>query len=183
MFGRTPTPDQPEDRSTEQTPERRKKSLEEWHSLVMERIEEAIERGDFDNLPGKGKPLDLRENPNEPAEMRMANRLLKNNELAPAWIMDRKTLIYECDLLRHDLERQWRWYMEVAAQPPTPEEWVELAAEWAHLIQAWEKQIAELNRRILNLNLTLPIWRMELMRLNLDRELKRIGARRQLIEE
>jgi DnaJ family protein C protein 28 len=149
----------------------------------MERIEEAIERGDFDNLPGKGKPLDLRENPNEPVEMRMANRLLKNNELAPAWIMDRKALIFESDLLRHELERQWRWHTEEIAHLSTVEERVELAAEWTLLIRAWEEQIADLNRRILNLNLTLPIWRMELMRLNLDRELKRIGARRQLSEE
>jgi DnaJ homolog subfamily C member 28 len=182
MFGRKPTPDQPEDRSTEQMPERRKKSLEEWHSLVMERIEEAIERGDFDNLPGKGKPLDLRQNPNEPAEMRMANRLLKNNELAPAWIMDRKILIAECDLLRQEIERHWRWFSTAAEQTTEAEETAELSITWAAFIHVWEEQIVDLNRRILNLNLTLPIWRMELMRLNLDRELKRINARRQLGE-
>ena len=34
----------------------------DWsESLVERRIREAVERGDFDDLPGAGKPLDLRD--------------------------------------------------------------------------------------------------------------------------
>jgi hypothetical protein len=31
-------------------------------TLVEKRIREAMEKGEFDNLPGKGEPLDLSEN-------------------------------------------------------------------------------------------------------------------------
>jgi hypothetical protein len=32
-------------------------------SLVEKKIREAIEQGEFDDLPGKGKPVDTSENP------------------------------------------------------------------------------------------------------------------------
>ena len=42
------------------------------YDAVEEKIREAMERGDFDNLPGKGKPLDLTDWQNTPEEQRMA---------------------------------------------------------------------------------------------------------------
>ena len=41
-------------------------------------IREAMERGDFDNLPGKGKPLDLSDWENTPVHLRMSYSVLKN---------------------------------------------------------------------------------------------------------
>ena len=47
--------------------------------LAERKIEEAIERGDFDDLPGAGRPLDLDDlDPMLPEELRMAYRILKN---------------------------------------------------------------------------------------------------------
>ena len=37
-----------------------------------------MERGEFDNLPGKGKPIDLTEYFETPEEIRLANSVLKN---------------------------------------------------------------------------------------------------------
>ena len=34
-------------------------------SITEKAISEAIEKGEFDDLPGKGKPIDLKENPFE----------------------------------------------------------------------------------------------------------------------
>jgi DnaJ homolog subfamily C member 28 len=159
---------------------RKNKSLEEWNDLVTQRIEEAIERGDFDNLPGKGKPLNLETNPNEPAEVQMAHRLLKNNELAPSWMLDRRRLLDESEALRAQLQHKWRWYSDEYAAEEDATERALMVEEWAAWLILWEEAIVDLNRRILDLNLSLPIWRMELLRLNLDRELTRVGARRNL---
>jgi hypothetical protein len=41
-------------------------------------IKDAMERGEFDNLPGKGKPVDLTEYFETPEEVRLANSVLKN---------------------------------------------------------------------------------------------------------
>jgi hypothetical protein len=46
--------------------------------IVEALIKEAMERGEFDNLPGKGKPIDLTEYFETPEEVRLANSVLKN---------------------------------------------------------------------------------------------------------
>ena len=52
-------------------------------SAIEQRIREAIERGDFDNLSGKGKPIDLDAYFNTPEDLRMAYSILKSNEFVP----------------------------------------------------------------------------------------------------
>lgn len=46
--------------------------------IVEALIKEAQERGEFDNLPGKGKPIDLTEYFEMPEETRVAQSVLKN---------------------------------------------------------------------------------------------------------
>jgi Domain of unknown function (DUF1992). len=46
--------------------------------IVEAIIKEAMERGEFDNLPGQGKPIDLTEYFETPEEVRLANSVLKN---------------------------------------------------------------------------------------------------------
>jgi hypothetical protein len=52
-------------------------------ALVEGRIEAAIARGEFDNLPGAGRPLALDDDPLVPQELRVAYRLLKNAGYVP----------------------------------------------------------------------------------------------------
>lgn len=47
--------------------------------FVEEKIKKAVENGEFDNLPGKGKPLDLTDDmPGLSPELKMAYKVLKN---------------------------------------------------------------------------------------------------------
>ncbi len=50
---------------------------------VDEKIQEAIARGEFDNLPGKGKPLDLGAYFATPEHLRMGYSILKSAEIIP----------------------------------------------------------------------------------------------------
>jgi len=50
---------------------------------VNEKIEEAIARGEFDNLPGKGKPLDLDAYFATPEHLRLGYSILKSADLIP----------------------------------------------------------------------------------------------------
>ena len=52
-------------------------------SAIEQKIREAIERGDFDNLSGKGKPIDLDAYFNTPEDLRMAYSILKSNDFVP----------------------------------------------------------------------------------------------------
>ena len=70
-------------------------------SIAERRIAEAQERGDFDNLPGTGKPLRLEDDSAVPEELRMAYRLLKNAGYLPPELADRKEINTTLDLLEH----------------------------------------------------------------------------------
>jgi hypothetical protein len=51
--------------------------------LAEERIRDAIQRGEFDNLPGRGKPLDLEDDRHIPDDLRLAYKVLKNAACLP----------------------------------------------------------------------------------------------------
>lgn len=51
--------------------------------FIDEQIRKAIEAGEFDNLPGKGKPIDLSAYFETPEELRMAYSMLKSNNFVP----------------------------------------------------------------------------------------------------
>jgi DnaJ family protein C protein 28 len=58
-----------------------------WITIVAERrIEEAIEQGLFDNLPGKGKPLVFDDDPLSPPHLRVVPKVLHNARVVPTWI-------------------------------------------------------------------------------------------------
>src|SRR5215213_3369582 len=52
-------------------------------SAIEKQIKEAMARGEFDNLAGKGKPLDLEAYFNTPEDLRMAYSILKSNDFVP----------------------------------------------------------------------------------------------------
>ncbi len=62
------------------------------YKLVEERIREAIERGDFDNLSNKGKPLDLRAWKKTPEHLRMSYSVLKKAGVTPPEIQVKKDI-------------------------------------------------------------------------------------------
>ena len=61
-------------------------------TLAEIRIVEAMERGEFDNLPGMGKPLDLEPPPPGHEDMWWAMRLLKNAKIVTDEVRYRKQI-------------------------------------------------------------------------------------------
>jgi hypothetical protein len=51
--------------------------------LAEQKIAEAIAKGDFDDLPGSGKPLELDDDAFVPEDLRLAYRILKNAGFVP----------------------------------------------------------------------------------------------------
>lgn len=56
-----------------------------WESVTERIIREAQERGDFDDLPGHGRPIRVEDNPYA-GDMALAYHLLRNAGVAPPWI-------------------------------------------------------------------------------------------------
>ena len=57
-------------------------SEKDERGYIKSAIQKAMESGQFDNLPGKGKPLNLE----PPSEHSMANRIMKNANVLPLWL-------------------------------------------------------------------------------------------------
>jgi len=70
-----------------------------WEKLAEERIQEAIRKGEFDHLPGKGKPLPRDELEWVPEELRMAYRILKNSGHLPEEVLIRREIAEVTQLL------------------------------------------------------------------------------------
>ncbi len=60
--------------------------------IAEERIREAMEKGEFDDLPGKGKPVNLEDMSMVPPELRPAFKLLKNAGFLPPEMELRKEI-------------------------------------------------------------------------------------------
>jgi len=57
-----------------------------FEKIVESIIKEAMARGEFENLPGRGKPIDLTEYFNTPEDVRVAQSMLKNAGIVPVEI-------------------------------------------------------------------------------------------------
>ena len=62
------------------------------YNAVEEQIRKAMEEGQFDNLPGKGKPIDLSDWQRTPEHLRMAYSVMKSAGIAPAEIDIKKNI-------------------------------------------------------------------------------------------
>ncbi len=63
-----------------------------FKKIAEERIREAMERGEFRDLEFKGKPLEIKEDPFVPEELRIAYRMLKNAGFLPKEVELRKEI-------------------------------------------------------------------------------------------
>ena len=60
--------------------------------IADQRIREAMERGEFDDLAGKGQPLELEDDRHIPQDLRLAYKILKNADCLPREIELRKEI-------------------------------------------------------------------------------------------
>lgn len=71
--------------------------LDQW---VERHISDAQHKGEFENLPGSGKPLVLEDDSHIPPELRAGYRLLKNAGCLPPELEQRREAVEFADLLK-----------------------------------------------------------------------------------
>ena len=69
-------------------------------TIAENKIREAMARGEFENLPGAGKPLHLEDDSTIPDDLRVAYKILRNAGCIPPELEVRKEIITLRDLLR-----------------------------------------------------------------------------------
>jgi hypothetical protein len=73
--------------------------MEFFTKLAENRIVQAIEAGEFDNLQGKGQPLSFADDSHIPPELRMAYKILKNADCLPPELTLRQEVVNLQDLV------------------------------------------------------------------------------------
>jgi hypothetical protein len=73
--------------------------LNGYEKIVEERIKKAMKEGEFENLPGSGKPLNLDDDQFVPEDLRLAYKILKNADCVPPEIELKKEIAKTEDLL------------------------------------------------------------------------------------
>lgn len=76
-------------------------ALSYFARVVEERIREAQREGAFENLPGKGKPLQLEDQSLIPEDLRLSYHILKNAHVLPPEAELRKEIKTLQDLLKY----------------------------------------------------------------------------------
>jgi hypothetical protein len=141
--------------------------MNQWESLVEKKIREAIEQGEFDNLPGKGKPVDTSENPFEDPELRLAHRLLRNAGFAPPWVEERKDIDAELEQARTTLARARSLFQQAKSSSSAD-------AAWQESVKAFRLRVAALNLRIQSYNLTAPATAFHRRTINCEKEIRTV---------
>ena len=128
---------------------------------VNKQIEEAMERGEFSNLPGEGKPLKLDTNPFLTPQARMANRLLKENGFVPGWVELEKEIQREkaqLERLLTNLNARRERLAALIQRHPERHRTISriFEQERARGIEQYSEKLENLNRKIQRVNLLMP---------------------------
>ena len=70
-----------------------------FQKIVEKKIRDARERGEFDDLPGRGAPLRIEDDSHVPEDLRLAYKILKNADCLPPEVQMRKEIRRMEDLL------------------------------------------------------------------------------------
>lgn len=171
---------------------REPQSLEAWETWVDHLIVEAQERGEFDNLPGHGKPLQLEDAPFA-GGLEVGFGMLKSAGVAPMWVELEKEMRSATERLDEliaraaatarerparaeavspeTVSRRWWWPFgreRSRAEPPPvvgtrPHELARLRREYLDVV-------SERNRLIGQYNAAIPraLWHLERPRLSVE---------------
>lgn len=142
--------------------------------LVEEQIRKARERGDFDNLKGAGKPLDLSENPYEPADMRMAFKILKENDFAPYWIELGKEIDSDLEKFWQEVENFRRYTRMFFSEKRTVSSRQRYDSKKASFYFEQRLVLEKIDKKILDYNLHCPTFRLGRANLVIDDEMFKV---------
>ncbi len=141
--------------------------MDDWQSAIEDQIKKLMDEGAFDDLPGKGKPIQWDDNPYADPDAQAAHQLLKNAGFTLPWIEERQQIEADLEAARRALIRSRRW---VAAQDrvlyPDAED------EWWRAVARFRETVAALNRRIRDYNLKVPSDAFQRLTINAEREIE-----------
>ncbi|GFO36864.1 Dnaj-like protein subfamily c member 28 [Plakobranchus ocellatus] len=131
--------------------------------VVDDLIRESMQRGDFDNLSGRGRPLDYSDhNPFIDFTTHNINKIMVNNGFKPEWIMLSKEIRDNIAMAREKLAVM----REKLGPPPYPEE---DQLRWEFHRNEFSKRVHEINEMINKYNFIVPFMEKQMVHYNIER--------------
>jgi DnaJ homolog subfamily C member 28 len=138
-----------------------------------DQIRRAMEEGHFDNLSGKGKPLDLKENPFEDPEWRMAHHMLREAGFSLPWIEARREIEAEIESARRKLRQSWEKRQTALLQKANA---FERETDWKTAQHQFREKVEFINKLIRDYNLQAPLLQVQMLMLKSDREIEKVAG-------
>ena len=132
---------------------RRQRFSKGMDRLVNDLILESMSRGEFNNLPGVGKPLPQLQEPPNPALDRTTERLnqiLVSTGFAPQWVTLNKDINTEVEQLRKRICVKWKQIGPLPMNLHNTKQWEELLTESMN-------DLTRINRMVDKFNLIVPV--------------------------
>ncbi len=132
--------------------------LNRWDRIADQGAREVIGDGDVSHLPGAGKRLSLDEQ-HVPGDMRVAYKIMADNEVMPDWITAGKALEKKERQLREQLNARARRYRQASGSAQSRDashRQAAVEANWKRFIAEFQAEIERYNREALLYNLKLP---------------------------
>ncbi|GLT89873.1 hypothetical protein SLE2022_078350 [Rubroshorea leprosula] len=130
-------------------------------NIVEQRIWHSMEEGQFENLPGKGKPLNLSNNPHADPSEDTLYRILSKNGCAPEWVELNKEIRSKVSEWRVALKKAW-----MSKCNGDHSKWVECS-------EALKFQLHDINDKVFRYNLIVPFGR-QMFGLKWEKEIARL---------
>jgi hypothetical protein len=144
--------------------------LNRYSRKIEEAIKKAMKSGAFDNLPGKGEPLDLGDDSYLSDEWRLTHHLLRSNDFTLPWIQRRQEIEKHIEAARATLTRVWTWRQGIEDKQQAKF----ADGEWQRALENFQQEIGAINENIRDYNLEAPSTRFHLVPLRAEREIDKI---------
>ena len=134
---------------------------------IDEIIRQAMQEGKIDGLPGKGKPLNLDQNPHQEPEWRVAHHLLKSGGFSLPWIDLWGEINENLQQARQSLARSWTWQQGEYGGNSSQQ-------DWQSSISLFDERVQAINDQIRTYNLSVPNPRFQVPLVDTNQELNPI---------
>ncbi len=158
--------------------------MPDWEWLAEKRIRKAIDRGELSNLSGQGRPLQLNDDTHTPSHLRLAYKILRDNGLAPEWMMMGCDLDEQRVRLLTNVRRGVRAYQgaigdagRIADTERAVQRRHQINTAWKTAYNAFREAAAGFNRQITSYNLKVPKGISHKPHLDIEREISRLLER------
>ncbi|KAL0104820.1 hypothetical protein PUN28_016454 [Cardiocondyla obscurior] len=132
--------------------------------LVEDLIQDAMNKGEFSDLPGMGKPLKFSSalNPYVDFVTHKLNQVLIDNGFTPEWIQLSKEIREETEELKKKLAEARN---DVSEIPLTPKD----KLIWHDKLEKFKTTTSQINNKIDKYNLVVPILQKQMLHISLDK--------------